>query len=78
MLRGPIDRFLCHACNVSRISMFPSGALLERSAGTRPASRCREMRKSEIAEPRVGQGIWSCTTLCRAAADGSARIRQGG
>ena len=25
MLRGPIDRFLCHACNVSRISMFPSG-----------------------------------------------------
>ena len=33
MLRGPIDRFLCHACNVSRISMFQSGALLERSAG---------------------------------------------
>jgi len=32
MLRGPIDRFLCHACNVSRISMFPSGVLLERRA----------------------------------------------
>ena len=42
--------------------MFPSGALLARSTGTQPSSRCLEMRKSENAEPRVGQDIWSCTT----------------
>jgi hypothetical protein len=56
--------------------MFPSSALLGRSAGTQLSSRFLEMRKPEIAEPRVGQDIWSCTTWCRAAADGSARIKE--
>jgi hypothetical protein len=56
--------------------MFPSSALLGRSAGTQLSSRFLEMRKPAIAEPRVGQDIWSCTTWCRAAADGSARIKE--
>ena len=56
--------------------MFPSSALLGRSAGTQLSSRFLEMRKPEIAEPRVGQDIWSCTTWRRAAADGSARIKE--
>ena len=56
--------------------MFPSSALLGRSAGTQLSSRFLEMRKPEIAEPRVGQDIWSRTTWCRAAADGSARIKE--
>ena len=56
--------------------MFPSSALLGRSAGTQLSWQFLEMRKPEIAEPRVGQDIWSCTTWCRAAADGSARIKE--